>query len=87
LHYAAYYGRRKCVEKLLQYGADKSLKDVWNHQEYWERILIWDSESLNSCKEENDWGKEWQWDCWISELLLLGRIFVFIFVEILVRMR
>ncbi len=28
LHLAAYFGRKECVEKLLQYGADKSLKDV-----------------------------------------------------------
>ncbi len=36
LHFAARYGYIECVEKLLQYGADKSLKNVWNHQEYWE---------------------------------------------------
>lgn len=26
----------ECVEKLLKYGADKSLENVWNHQEYCE---------------------------------------------------
>jgi hypothetical protein len=28
LHLAAYFGIKECVEKLLQYGADKSLKNV-----------------------------------------------------------
>ncbi len=34
LHDATHYGIIECVEKLLQYGADKSLKNVRNHQEY-----------------------------------------------------
>jgi hypothetical protein len=28
LHLAAHWGKKECVEKLLQYGADKSLKNV-----------------------------------------------------------
>ena len=31
LHWAAYYGQKQCVELLLQYGADKTLKNVRNH--------------------------------------------------------
>ncbi len=43
LHTAAYKGQKECVEKLLKNGADKSLKNVWNHEEYWERDIreIW----------------------------------------------
>jgi hypothetical protein len=67
LHRAAYYGKKECVEKLLQSGANKLLKNVWNHQEYWEgdlkrfdeTVIHWEymSQKIN-----------WR-ECWIAEFL------------------
>ncbi len=55
LHCAAHFGRLECVEKLLQYGADKSLKNVWNHQEYREE----DWERFDMRQWVNVWVREW----------------------------
>ncbi len=50
LHLAAYYGYKECVEKLLQYGANKSLKNVQKLSRIlrwrWREILIWGNKSL-----------------------------------------
>ncbi len=43
LHFVAHEGNKGFAEKLLHLGADKSLKNVWNHQEYregdWEIVV------------------------------------------------
>ncbi len=57
MHGAANLGQIECVEKLLQHGADKSLKNVWNHQEYWEGD--WERFDMRQWVTDNVWVREW----------------------------
>jgi hypothetical protein len=57
LHFAAYFGYIECVEVFLQYGADKSLKNVWNHQDCWEGD--WERFDMRQWVTDNVWVREW----------------------------
>ena len=80
LHLAAYWGRKKCVSALLENGADKSIRNVFD--EFWFCFFVFVFVFCDLCGFSFDWiclysiecVYEWKWVWCAVECV---RIFVF----------